>query len=76
MVQDRGGHAKSGLATTNLHVRAHWNLSGSVGAWASLLETSETARIFKSHYVHDAFCNQSLRLYLLRKLCFAPLKPK
>jgi len=53
MVQDRGGHAKSrtggmpkvALATINLLVRAHWNLSGSVGAWASLLETSETARI-------------------------------
>ena len=40
-----GGMPKVALATTNLHVRAHWNLSGSVGAWASLLETSETARI-------------------------------
>ena len=40
-----GGMPKVALTTINLHVRAHWNLSGSVGAWASLLETSETARI-------------------------------
>jgi len=40
-----GGMPKVALATINLLVRAHWNLSGSVGAWASLLETSETARI-------------------------------
>ena len=39
------GMPKVALATINLLVRAHWNLSGSVGAWASLLDTSETARI-------------------------------
>ena len=40
-----GGMPNVTLVTINLHVRAYWNLSGSVGAWASLLETSETARI-------------------------------
>ena len=40
-----GGMPKVALATINLLVRAHWNLSESVGAWASLHETSETARI-------------------------------
>ena len=39
------GMPKVALATINLHVETHWNLSESVGAWASLLETSETARI-------------------------------
>ena len=46
MVQDRGeGMPKVALATIKLQVGAHWNLSESVGAWASLHETSETARI-------------------------------
>ena len=39
------GMPKVALATINLHVGAHWDLSGSVGVWASLRETSETARI-------------------------------
>ena len=39
------GMPKVALATIHLHVGAYWNLSESVGAWASLLETSETARI-------------------------------
>ena len=40
------GMPKVALATINLHhVGAHWYLSGSVGAWASFLETSKTARI-------------------------------
>ena len=39
------GMPKVALATINLHVEAHWYLSGSVGAWASLRETSKTARI-------------------------------
>ena len=39
------GMPKVALATINLHVEAHWYLSESVGAWASLLETSESARI-------------------------------
>ena len=39
------GILKVALVTIKLHVGAHWNLSESVGAWASLLETSETARI-------------------------------
>ena len=40
-----GGMPKVALATIKLQVGAHWNLSESVGAWASLHETSETARI-------------------------------
>ena len=36
---------KVALATTNVHVGAYWDLSESVGAWAALRETSETARI-------------------------------
>ena len=40
------GMPKVALATINLHVGAYWYLSGSVGAWASLLETSESARIW------------------------------
>ena len=39
------GMPKVALATINLHVGAHWYLSGSVGSWASLRETSEIARI-------------------------------
>ena len=39
------GMPKVALVTINLHVEAYWYLSGSVGAWASLLETSESARI-------------------------------
>ena len=41
----RVGMPKVVLVTMNLHVGAHWDLSGSVGVWASLRETSETARI-------------------------------
>ena len=40
-----GGMPNVTLVTIKLQVGAHWNLSESVGAWASLLETSETARI-------------------------------
>ena len=39
------GTLKVALVTIKLQVGAHWNLSESVGAWASLLETSESARI-------------------------------
>ena len=39
------GMPKVALVTIKLQVGAHWNLSESVGAWASFLEASESARI-------------------------------
>ena len=39
------GILKVALVAIKLQVGAHWNLSESVEAWASLLETSESAHI-------------------------------
>ena len=70
------GMPKVALATINLHVEAHWYLSGT---WELGPHCSRPLNLpeFKSHYVyvHDAFRNQSLRLYLLRKLSNPALWP-